>query len=206
MLDENRQPVPLAEISQVIGPTHPVPFPIALKTDAQGRFVWDQSPPEGVVVSVFKAGFLPKEVSLAVGNTESEVVLKPWSSPARTRVRGSVVAEATGSPVDAFEVLISMEKPTDSSRAIKAGADGVFVVSLPQPGGTLEVRSPGFAPAQRTVELHGEAEVWLPPTDGRALCFGLTVGWPRARRWRCPPLAGGPSSEISASPTRSRAM
>ncbi|MEN9678087.1 MAG: hypothetical protein RIS76_3983 [Verrucomicrobiota bacterium] len=161
VLAEDRQPVPLAEISQVVGPTHLVSFPIALKTDAQGRFVWDQAPPEGVAVSVFKAGFLPKEVSLAVGNTESEVVLKPWSSPARTRVRGSVVDEATGSPVDAFEVIISMEGATGSSRAIKAGADGVFVVSLPQPGGNLEVRSPGFAPTQRTVELRGEAEVTL---------------------------------------------
>lgn len=161
VLDEDRQPVPMAVISQVNGHTHPVSFPIELKTDPQGRFVWDQSPPEGVAVSVFKAGFKAAEVSLAVDGTESEIVLTPRKAPARTRVRGSVIDDTTESPVDSFEVMISTAVELGETRMTKVGANGAFVMNLPHPGGDLEIRAPGFTPVRRALELQGESEVAL---------------------------------------------
>lgn len=184
VLDEEGRPVPLAEIYQRTGPDQLVSFPIHLKTDAQGRFAWDQAPPEGAAVSIIKAGFELKEVMLNADGTELEIILSRRKGPASSRVRGIVVDDTTGAPVDSFVMQTTIAAEQGETRRTKSGANGNFVMNLPHPGGSLEIRAPGFAPVQRTVDLQGEAEVvlefHLKASDGWSGVVLLPDGQPAA--------------------------
>jgi RNA polymerase sigma factor (sigma-70 family) len=77
------------------------------KTDAEGRFQWDEAPYEDV--SLFAASSSSKETaSLKVAPTNEEVLLT--LAPVRSlRIRGTVVDDATGRPIPEFTVVPSVE-------------------------------------------------------------------------------------------------
>lgn len=73
---------------------------IEMKTDAEGRFVWDGAPEEGVVFEIRKPGYAGQlETMLFPGDTEHPIALQEL-----LRIGGSVVDEETGEYVDSFKV------------------------------------------------------------------------------------------------------
>ncbi len=119
-----------------------------LKTDAEGRFCWDNAPPDRVRFTVVKEGY--------------QRVNKQWLTPSKdghvielTRavvVRGNVVDARTGEPIPRFQVSRSAKRWGVQDRwemLPKAFGGGRYEIAFEQPGGKYRFRieADGYQPA-----------------------------------------------------------
>ena len=93
---------PVAGATVELASWNDLPFPKwRAQTDAKGRFTWDSAPSEGATLSVQADGYLAEQQSLAAGEEEVLVVLKPTS-----RIVGDVVDAETKEPIQEFQVIV----------------------------------------------------------------------------------------------------
>lgn len=135
-------------------------------TDADGRLTWVEAPPNGATYDISHAGQIQVVYQPLNGGPQLQtVVLKP-----EITVKGSVVDQDTGRPIDHFKVIAgwtSRNSPinwNDNTRdpAIK-GTDGKFqfVENLDRDGFAVRIDADGYESAQSQVFHVGEANVSL---------------------------------------------
>ncbi len=78
-------------------------------TDKEGRFRWDEAPPDAVLVDMGKQGFLSvRRRSMTPSDDESTITM-----PRPLTIRGAVVDARTGKPIDAFTLVPGINWPGD---------------------------------------------------------------------------------------------
>ena len=122
-----------------------------IRTDADGRFVWTSAPPDPVTASISKMGYARQSIALAPSDDEKKFVLHevgvtdPFGRPMTVamRVRGSVVDEQTGQPIEKFKVLVNAynkQNPRTWHTGNADGSRGKYEVPMQQDGDTYKVR------------------------------------------------------------------
>ena len=122
----------------------------------QSKDPLDRSKPPATPAADLSKLITAQEPPAAVHSATQEI-----QRPKRSRVVGRVVNGRTGAAIDRFRVLIWTGQPELGLRTEKIGETGVFKLSLPEPGGEIEIKAPGFEPARQAVQTGGEDEVTL---------------------------------------------
>ena len=136
-----------------------------IKTDADGRFVWENAPADAVSFSISAKGFRGiQDRLLTAGETEAQIVVSP-----STVVTGTVVDAQTGKPIEAFTVLQGIKFDSrdvywqNNEQDNQEGVDGAFGLELTTPriGYAIRIRADGYAPADSHVFTQDQAKVEL---------------------------------------------
>jgi thiol-disulfide isomerase/thioredoxin len=118
-------------------------------TDAEGRFRWDEAPPDAVLVDMGKQGYFSvRRRSMTPADEEYNITM-----PRPLRIRGTVVDAATGKPVEAFTVVTGINRDSnrtphwDRDRA-RSVTGGHYEVSFtePYPIHLVRIEAPGYQP------------------------------------------------------------
>lgn len=156
IVDQDQQGVAQAQVELTAGPGYRPEFQMELKTDSEGRFLWDQSSSNDLPVTVFKSGYFPKEASLSADGTETLVAIEKADQPPPMRVMGRVVDDETGAPIERFRVVVG---DLNGNGAVKSGEDGIFSLTTSYKSETsIEVRAAGYQPSRQEVPPGGRKE------------------------------------------------
>jgi hypothetical protein len=159
VVDESGRPVPKAAV-QVCSHSNAKRFEWTATTDADGRFEWLSAPPKPEFYVVDARGYQPlPEVQWTADGAEHLVTLRTIPPP--VRIFGTAVDDASGKPLDHFEVWMSFTenvhtgygKPMAEPRPLCLRASGnsgrfAFTNHDVLATYTLEVRAEGFCPAE----------------------------------------------------------
>ncbi len=131
-----------------------------LKTDAEGRFRWDNAPSDAVGVSVNKVGYaFVRDIQFTP--TDAEQVVRLIRTPI---VRGTVVDAQTGDPITGFTVLQGKGNPVDpinwDHSMQKVFGNGRYSVNYTDVASHYQVRieADGYEPAVSRVFEPDKAE------------------------------------------------
>jgi peroxiredoxin/uncharacterized GH25 family protein len=119
-------------------------------TDAEGRFRWDEAPPDAVLVDMGKQGFQSvRRRPMTPADDEYTITM-----PRPLTIRGSVVDARTGRPLDAFTVVPGINWSGDRPPAwererARAVTGGRYEVRFdePYPIRLVRIEAPGYLPA-----------------------------------------------------------
>ena len=133
-------------------------------TDVQGRFVWTDAPPDTVLFDFCtKEMMADREYPLTASRDEQQIVLYP-----KLVIRGSVVDEDTGKPIEKFEAFkgtrFEGQKDVDYDgyveRTIREGFYE-FPSSEPALGNCVKIVANGYAPAiSRDFTSHEGSQIY----------------------------------------------
>ncbi|MEM6883401.1 MAG: redoxin domain-containing protein [Verrucomicrobiota bacterium] len=125
---------------------------VRFKTDAEGKFRWEEAPADVVQADIYKRGFTDSRNTPIQAGQENIITLYP-----PTVFRGTVLDEITGKPVQKFEVHRGIlwensDRPhwNDNPHTHTSTAPGRFETQLtyPYPGNLIRVSAPGYMPAE----------------------------------------------------------
>src|SRR5258706_2252777 len=138
---------------------------VRLKTDADGRFTWNEAPADAVLTDFLKQGFMDKRrVAIKAGDENVVTVAPPL------KVTGAVVDADTGKPIEGgftFTPGILFEGQTEVTwqaheRSAGNEADGTFEYlvtgSYPQHAIRVEASGGAYPPADSRVFKESEGE------------------------------------------------
>jgi hypothetical protein len=120
------------------------------KTDAQGRFRWDDAPDDEVMLLVKKPGFRKREDAKAQpGPTEQTFTLRP-----ALKIRGTVIDAQTGNLVEEFRVTPGTVQGGIffstywRSELAKTFTNGTFEIAFDDasPRGAVRIQADGYQP------------------------------------------------------------
>ena len=124
-----------------------------LRSDREGRFTWKDAPTDEVLADSEAPGFARLSRATIKAGEDNVLTLMP---PAI--VRGKVLDEQTGKPVDKFKVITGIDFGQDQriswererNDAVKIGNDGTFEVKFtwPYPGHKVRVEAEGYLPEE----------------------------------------------------------
>ncbi len=144
---------PLADVAIAVGrPEAERPeFEWRTTSDAAGLFSWDGAPDGPLSLSIFKPGFRLATTGVTVDGKENVVTLES-AEEMGIRVHGEVYEDASGAPIQAFEILLSA-RPQGSPVVSKEGRDAKFTLRLdkasgPSGGASIAIRAEGYDPAE----------------------------------------------------------
>ena len=121
-----------------------------LRTDAEGRFSWDDAPADEVKLDVLANGYADNRGVTATVGGENRITLgQPLV------VRGTVVEDATGDPIDAYDVIEGIAREGQPIYWNRRGSD-----DAPAPDGNAFVRR--FTRGSDAVAVRIEASGYLP--------------------------------------------
>ncbi len=107
---------------------------VYVKTDADGRFVWDSAPADPVTLSASKERRYSKQTVASAGDAECRLVIEdPKLSIPAGVIRGTVVDAESGKPIEKFSVVAHAKfksRPGSSTSSYGDGADGKYEVPL----------------------------------------------------------------------------
>ena len=134
-------------------------------TDAEGRFVFENMPPDDVRFTIAKEGYKSiEDYALAAQDHEHQLKLEP-SAAVELRVAGSVLDAATGEPIAAFRIVPGHDRPgaepphwhVDQARQQSDGSyEYVFTGS--HAAHYLRVEADGYKPVVSRAFREGDAE------------------------------------------------
>ncbi len=132
-----------------------------VNSDAEGRFRWEEAPPDAVLVDMGQTGFATiRRRSLTPSPQEYTITM---SRP--LRIHGTVVDAETGRPIDAFQVVSAIDWANSQAphwersgaRPMNAGQyERSF--SEPYPGRLLRIEAHGYKPAVSRVYKSDEGD------------------------------------------------
>jgi protocatechuate 3,4-dioxygenase beta subunit len=119
-------------------------------TDAEGRFRWDEAPPDEVLIDMGKQGFQSVRHK-PITPSDDEYT---FTMPGPLRIKGTVVDASTGKPVPEFTVISGIDwgngqRPhweRDSARRMTEGSYELTFTE-PYPRRLVRVEAPGYKPA-----------------------------------------------------------
>lgn len=126
------------------------------QTDAQGRLVWEEAPPDTLFFNVYHPGYIQLTATMLVANgQEQTVTLRP-----ELKISGEVVDDLTGKPVDHIKVIGGWISgggepfwDRNSSRAPIHVSEGKFELteSTERDGYAVRIEADGYLPAESRV-------------------------------------------------------
>ena len=124
------------------------------RTDAEGRFTWNGAPDDAITLSVNKEGFQSVQLPVVANGQELQITI---SSEPAILVRGTVVDDETGKPIDSF--IAHAEAQIDRMRSghEATGRAGKYEIRLSEKGDhyLVRVRADGYLPAQSPLVAAG---------------------------------------------------
>lgn len=170
---------PLADVTVTVKEWrgfHPLEW--RTQTDNDGRFIWQNAPTDGVVLSARKSGYLDGVFNTGSGDAgkASELTIRlaavdAAKAPPETtnlRVHGSVVDAETGRPIPRFEVIPGMLFETWTNvhwerELKKTCADGTYEYTFDRSfrGRFLKIEVDGYAPGVSKKYIGNEGDVVL---------------------------------------------
>jgi RNA polymerase sigma factor (sigma-70 family) len=134
------------------------------KTDADGRFVWNEAPADEVDIDIYKDGFMRISEKLFVaGPTEYEVVMLP-----PLVISGKVVDAETNEPIKNFTAVHGIQWEKSDSISWQTGSSNTkdfsngqytFTLGYPYPGHLIRIDAEGYLPAKSRVFASDEGMV-----------------------------------------------
>ncbi len=128
-----------------------------LKTDADGRFLWEDAPADEVVFDLLKEGYLPlRNIPLKAGSEATLTMKRPIA------VEASVVDADMGTPIPSFKIMPGVQwsdgRKYLARGSVLPGKDGMFKWSFDEPahltgqdgkaidegGHFLRIEAPGY--------------------------------------------------------------
>ncbi|MDB5910750.1 MAG: resA 1 [Massilia sp.] len=146
VVDAHGKPVPNANVSVDKWRTAPR-LGIDFETDADGRFVWNDAPADAVMLSASTRTHSSTHESVTATAGEAEVVLK---LAAQAVLRGSVVDDATGKPIEKFSVHVSANREKTGWTMDRGGVNGKYEVTSFDGADAVQIRvsADGYLPLE----------------------------------------------------------
>lgn len=112
---------------------------VYLRTDAEGRFAWNDAPPDAVTLAAHKQGYPEAPtIEFTAGEQECRIALKPASV---VNVAGTVLDDATGKPIDRFRVYVTATGANGRTWLAEAsGAAGKYEAPINRDAESYSVR------------------------------------------------------------------
>lgn len=149
------------------------PFCLRFVTDKSGSFVWEHAPEEEIQYDILAENYTPaRDYLIQAKDSPVKIVLYP-----PTEVQAEVIDEATGQPIDAFEVTSGILWPNGGKYLDNTtpGKGGIFHWKFDEPvrgtddanlaktesGHFLRFKAPGYVETDSPVIYDGEEMVRL---------------------------------------------
>jgi uncharacterized GH25 family protein len=143
------------------------------RTDAEGRFAWNNAPGDSVTFRVYKSGYMQNEPTLEPGDQEHLITLQ-----FPLRIHGKVIDAETREPLKSFTVVPGIDwgngqQPHWERHNAQQQADGTYSLTFnyPRAGHFVRVEAQGYIPAaSRSVAGdEGDVEINIELKKGKGL-------------------------------------